>query len=206
MPDASPSAPVPRRRLEPLPPTFTAASARAAGIAPRDLYRLRDDEIIYELSRGVFRKANAPESAHLDLLAVAARAPGAVICGETALSLHELIDDIPAQVTIAVARGTHRPAIDYPPVSVSQYEADTFKAGIEQFEAAPGEYVPVYGAARSVADAMRLRHRTGETQALSALGRYVRLHGPAGVADLLKFSRLLGVQGPVRSAIEAVLA
>lgn len=194
------------QRLDAMPPTFTTASARAAGIAPRDLYRMREDELIYELSRGVFRKADAPESAHLDLLAVSARAPGAVICGETALSLHELIDDIPPRVTIAVARGAHRPTIDYPPVSISQYEAGNFLAGVDQFEAAPGEFVPVYGPARSVVDAMRLRHRTGETQALSALGRYIRQFGGAGVPELLRFARLLGVEGPVRTAVEAVLA
>ena len=32
-------------------------------------------------------------------------APHAVVCGESALSLHELIDDIPHEVHIAVPRG-----------------------------------------------------------------------------------------------------
>ncbi|MFD5648693.1 hypothetical protein [Streptomyces sp. NPDC127039] len=40
---------------------------------------------IDELSRGVYRRADAPERAHADLLAVCARAPRAVLCGESAL-------------------------------------------------------------------------------------------------------------------------
>jgi predicted transcriptional regulator of viral defense system len=75
--------------------TFTSAQARNAEISSRDLaYLVRDGEVV-ELSRGVYRHAAAPESAHLDLLAVKLRAPNAVVCGESALALHELIDDIP---------------------------------------------------------------------------------------------------------------
>ena len=192
--------------LDALPPTFTAAQARAAGIASRDLYRMRDDGVLIDLSRGVFRKADAPESAYLDLLAVAARVPGAVVCGESALALHDLIDDVPAAVHIAVPRGKHTPAIAFPPTVVSRYDAATFDLGVERFEAAPGETVAVYSAARSVVDAMRQRHRLGETLALHALGRYLRSGGARDVVALLDLARALGVESAVRSATEAVLA
>jgi hypothetical protein len=59
---------------------------------------LREAGEIDELSRGVYRHADAEPTAHLDLLAVCTRAPHAVVCGESALSLHELIDDIRAVV------------------------------------------------------------------------------------------------------------
>ncbi|MCZ4103371.1 type IV toxin-antitoxin system AbiEi family antitoxin domain-containing protein [Streptomyces sp. H39-C1] len=193
-------------RLAALPPTFTTAQARGAALSPRDLAALARAGEIDELSRGVYRLATAPETAYLDLLAVCARAPHAVLCGESALALHELIDDIPSAVHIAVARGTHRPVISYPPVVVAQYAAATFSLGVEQFEAAPGETIAVYGAARSVVDAMRLRSRFGEMLALSALGRYVRGSGREGVGELQRIARELGVLSVVRPAVEAVLA
>ncbi|MFC4501990.1 MULTISPECIES: hypothetical protein [Streptomyces] len=37
------------------------------------------------------------------LLAVCARAPRAVMCGESALALHELIDDIPYPLATVIA-------------------------------------------------------------------------------------------------------
>lgn len=88
-------------RLERLPATFLTRMARDVGIASRDLYRMRDEGVIDELGRGVFRKATAPEC-RVDLLAVALRVPSAVVCPHTALSLHDLIDDIPIKVHIAV--------------------------------------------------------------------------------------------------------
>ncbi|MEU3134183.1 type IV toxin-antitoxin system AbiEi family antitoxin domain-containing protein [Streptomyces sp. NPDC006854] len=194
------------QRLASLSPTFTTAQARQSLLSPRDLAHLVTSEEIDELSRGVYRRTDAPETAHADLLAVCARAPRAVVCGESALALHELIDDIPAAVHIAVPRGTRRPTISYPPTVVAQYAAKTFDLGIERFEAAPGETIPMYNAARSVVDAMRHRNRLGETLALSALGRYLRLSGRGGIGELQHFARELDALSVVRPAVEAVLA
>ncbi|MGH3314040.1 MAG: type IV toxin-antitoxin system AbiEi family antitoxin domain-containing protein [Streptomyces sp.] len=194
------------QRLAGLPPTFTAAQARQALLSPRDLAASVREGTIDELSRGVYRRADAPETAHADLLAVCTRAPRAVVCGESALALHELIDDIPAAVHIAVPRGSRRPAISYPPVVIAQYAARTFPIGIEPFQAAPGETVPVYSAARSVVDAMRHRHRLGETLALAALGRYLRSSGRGGVGELQRIARELDALSVIRPAVEAVLA
>jgi hypothetical protein len=89
---------------------------------------------------------------------------------------------------------------------VAQYAATTFALGVERFEAAPGETVPVYNAARSVVEAMRHHSRTGETLALSALGRYLRRSGCGGVGELQHIARELGALSVVRPAVEAVLA
>jgi predicted transcriptional regulator of viral defense system len=193
-------------RLSYLPPTFTARAAFEARLSARDLAVLRESGEIDELSRSVYRRADAEPTAHLDLLAVCARVPNAVVCGESALSLHELIDDIPHEVHIAVPRGSHRPAISYPPTKVSQYATDTFDLAVEQFEAATGESVPVYSAARAVVDAMRLGGTQGRSLALSALNRYLRRAGQQGVADLQRAARELGGMSAIRPAIEAVLA
>jgi predicted transcriptional regulator of viral defense system len=193
-------------RLSHLPPTFTARVASAAALSPRDLAMLRKAGEIDELSRGVYRRADAQPTAHLDLLAVCTRAPHAVVCGESALSLHELIDDIPHEVHIAVPRGSHRPSISYPPTKVSQYAADTFDFAAERFKVAPGETVPVYSSARAVLDAMRLGRAEGRGLALTALNRYLRSTGQQGVADLQRAARELGGMSAIRPAIEAVLA
>ncbi|MCO5971797.1 type IV toxin-antitoxin system AbiEi family antitoxin domain-containing protein [Actinoallomurus soli] len=192
-------------RLARLSPTFTSRQAREEGLSWRDLYALRDSEEIAELARGVYRKASAPETAHVDLLAVAARVPQAVICLESALALHDLTDEVPSEIRIAVPRNRHVPRFDYPPLSVSRFDPHTFEVGVELFEIAPGEMIRVYSAARSVVDAIRLRRFVGEVTGLRALRLYVRRRG-AQPAELLRLARLLRAEGRVRSALDAVTA
>lgn len=189
-----------------LPPSFTTRQSRAEGLSPRDIAQLLAGDRILELSRGAFRKADAPETAHLDLIAVSLRSPSAVVCLESALALHDLIDDIPGSVHLAVPRGAWAPRIDYPPTKVSRFDPATFDVGIESFIASPDERVRVYSAVRSVVDAMRLRRQIGETLALHALGRFARRDGRHGLIDLINLAARFNVEGPVRTAVEAVLA
>ncbi|MFC5289027.1 type IV toxin-antitoxin system AbiEi family antitoxin domain-containing protein [Actinokineospora guangxiensis] len=189
----------------PLPPTFTTAAARERGLHPRELYRMRDDGEVVELSRGVFRRADAPTPTWPDLLAVAHRTPAAAVCCVSALQVHDLTDEIPAEVQIAVPRGHRPPRIDYPPTEVFRFATATFDLGASTVEAAPGEPVRVYGPERTVVDMMRLRLRLGENIALGALRRYLRRRD-ARPGTLLDLARAMNVLGPVRAAISVASA
>ncbi|KJK48050.1 hypothetical protein UK23_18175 [Lentzea aerocolonigenes] len=191
--------------LEALPDTFTTRSANEAGLHFRDLYRFRDEGELLELSRGVFRKADAPAPTWPDLLAVSMRAPLAVVCCVSSAEVHDLTDEIPREIQIAVQRGQRPPRIDYPPTEVFRFGATTFHLGLTEVEAAPGETVRIYDPERTVVDLMRLRGRLGEPLALSALRRYLLRRG-ARPGQVLAFARELGVLGPVRAAVDAVIA
>lgn len=191
--------------LADMPDTFTSATAFLRGLHPRDLYAWRDAGEIVELSRGVFRRADAPLAAHPDLLAVAYRAPRAIACCMSAAAVHELTDEQPLHVQVAVPNGTHPPRIDRPPTKVFRFDPRTFEHGLTSTEAAPGEPVRVYDAARTVVDLMRLRHRLGESVAHAALNRYVT-RPDARPALLLEYARELGVLGPMRRALDVVSA
>ena len=188
-----------------LPPTFTTRTARDLGVHPRELYAWRDAGEIIELSRGVFRRADAPPASYPDLLAVAYRAPRGIICCLSAAVVHDLTDELPREVQIAVPKGTHPPEISYPPAAVFRFDAATFELGLSAFDAAPEESVRVYDAARTVTDLMRLRHRLGEPVAHTALNRYLRQPG-SRPALLLTYARALGILGPVRAAIDIASA
>lgn len=191
--------------LADMPETFTSASAFSRGVHPRDLYRWRDAGEIVELSRGVFRRADSPLAAHPDLLAVSYRAPRAIVCCVSSAAVHELTDEQPLHVQVAVPNGTHPPRIDHPPTKVFRFDPQTFELGLTSIEAAPGEQIRIYDPARTVTDLMRLRHRLGESIAHTALNRYMA--GPDGrPAVLLEYARELGVLGPVRRALDVVSA
>jgi predicted transcriptional regulator of viral defense system len=183
--------------------TFEAKEAFAAGIHPRDLYALRDEGFLVELSRGLFRLADAEMSPYLDLVAVSRRGPQGTICLNSALSFWDLTDEVPAEVHLAVPRGFHRPIIDYPPVRVHVFAADTFDLGRERVHLESGEEINIYSPERSVVDAMRLRGQVGADVAYEALRRYLRRPG-ASSGDLLRLARRLKVGGPVSDALEVL--
>jgi len=188
-----------------LPATFTTSAARRAGVQFRDLYRARDEAVLVELSRGVFRRADAPAPSYPELLAVAHRSPRAVICLLSAAAVHDLSDELPAAVQIAVPRRTWPPRITYPPVEVFSYDAATFDLGLDYLEAAPGEPVRVYSPARTVVDLMRLRARIGESVAHIALRRFVSSPGHQ-IGELMSLAAILDVAGPMRSAVDVLTA
>ncbi|MDR0283314.1 MAG: hypothetical protein LBI33_00255 [Propionibacteriaceae bacterium] len=193
------------KTLSALPPTFVAKAARSLGVHPRELYAWRDAGDIRELSRGVFRRSDAPVPTYPDLLAMASRAPRAVVCGLSAAVVHDLTDELVPRVQIAVPKGAWAPKIDYPPTTVFRFASETFEVGLTTVEAAPDEPVRVYDAARTVVDLMRLRHRFGEPIAHSALSRYLAVTG-ARPGLLLEYAQELGGFDAVRVAVDIASA
>jgi len=204
-PDKRVSTLMPMVDVAALPATFTTGQARGAGVHTRELYRWRDAGEVVELSRGVFRRADAPEATYPELLALAHRVPVAVVCLVSAAAIHDLTDEQPRAVQFAVPRGTRSPRITYPPVEAHHFDAATFELGLAAVQAAPGESVRVYSPARTVADLMRMRRRIGEPLALAALRRH--LASPAASPGrLLEVARALDVLGPVRAAVDVLEA
>lgn len=136
-----------------------------------------------------------------DLLAVATRVPRGIMCCLSAAALFDLADEMMNTVQIAVPRPGYVPRIDYPPTEIFRFDAGRFDLGTTSVEAAPGEVVPVYDAARTVVDLMRLRHHFGEPAAHTALNRYLALPG-ARPGLVMQHATTLGVAGPMRSALD----
>ena len=191
--------------LDGLPNSFTTAQAERCGVARWRLYALRDAGEVVALSRGVWRRADAPEIAHESLLAVSLRAPRGTICLLSALVFHELIDEFATEVHLAVPRGLARPSIDDPPVEVHIFDAGTFELGREHLEVAPGERVTIYDPVRSVVDAVRLRNRIGTDLAFGAARRLLEGRR-AAAGDLLATSQQLRCEGPIRDLLEVLQA
>lgn len=172
---------------------------------PRDLYQARDSGDIVELSRGVFRRADAPPASYPDLLAVGYRAPRAIVCCVSAAAVYDLTDAMPPRVQIAVTTQDRPPQISYPATEVFRFGVDTFELGLSTIVAAPEEHVRIYDPARTVVDLMRLRHRLGEPLAHIALRRYLRRRD-AQPGLLLRLATSLDVRQPMRLALDVASA
>lgn len=194
-----PAAPSALSRLREIGPMFRSKDAVAAGVSWRDLYALRDQGEILELSRGLYQLPDATGMSNVDFVAVCGRAPRGMICLNSALAYWDLSDEIPAQVHLAVPSGSHRPVIDYPPTQVHVFHAGTFAIGRLEVTAEAGERFWVSDRERTVADAVRLRHLTGDDLAYAAVRRY--LQSRPSLARLADVARPLRAWGPLSEVL-----
>lgn len=172
------------------------------GVHPRTVYALRNAGELEQVSRGLYRLAAAPVPLHLDLLAVATRAPNAVICLVSALAFHELTDEIPHEVSIAIRRGATSPLIDHPPVRIFHFADFAYGLGIEHHKI-EGVDLKVYSATKSIVDAFRFRNRIGEDVAIKALATALRSRRarPGAILELAGKVRVRSVIEPYLKAL-----
>jgi predicted transcriptional regulator of viral defense system len=178
------------------------SAAQKAGIHPRTLYIMRDEGMILELDRGLFRLASLPDMGNPDLATVAARLPRAVICLISALSFHGITTQIPHQVDIALPRGSKNPRLEFPPVRIFRFSPSAFRTGIETHRI-DGARVRIYAPARTVVDCFRLRKRLGVDIAVEAL-RLALQRRQATVAEILRYARMLRMERVMMPYLEAM--
>lgn len=182
--------------------TLRMSEAIRAGISRRTLYAMRDAGVLERLSRGVYRLASLPGLSAPDLVAVASRIPGGVVCLISALAFHELTTQIPHAVDIAIARGTEKPRINYPPVQVYWFSGDAFDKGVGS-HTIDGRQVRVYSAEKSIADAFKYRNKIGMDLALEAL-RTWRSGRRSNTELLVEYARICRVERVLRPYLEAM--
>ncbi len=178
------------------------SDALRAGINRKTLYAMRDQGVVEQLSRGVYRLASLPGLEAPDLVAVATRIPKGVVCLVSALAFHDLTTQVPHVVDVAIARGTEKPRVDYPPVKAYWFSGEAFTAGIET-PVVDSVAIRVYGAEKSIADAFKYRNKIGIDVALEALRNW-RQRAKPDFARVLEYARICRVERVIRPYLEAL--
>lgn len=161
--------------LAELPPVFRWSDAREVGMSDPAVYGLVADGRLERLSHGLYRRTDV-DVFDLDLVVVAAAQPRATLCLTSALARHDLTDQIPARIDVALPRGTRRPTLDSP-VHWHHFAVDTFELGRTVLGLDAGFEIGLYSAERSIVDAYRLRHLEGDELGRDALKAWLRRRG-----------------------------
>ena len=189
--------------LDDLPTTLGYPQARERGLSDRRLRDLVDTGALLHLGRGLYRKADAP-FVDVDFLEIAHRSPDATLCLLTALSRHELTDQIPRRIDVALPR-TRRPPQVRAPVQWHRFDERTFTVGRGGLTVEAGISLGIYSPERCIVDAFRLRHMEGEELAVEALRRWLRRPGSTPAA-LLGLARAFPKAEPaLRDALRILL-
>ncbi len=188
--------------LADLPQVFGHADALATGLSNRALARLRDDGEIERLARGIYAKPGLETD--FDLVEIAFRAPQATLCMTTALARHDLTDDIPRSIDIALPRQQRSPKTSAP-VTWHRFDNTTFTIGRDTLTLTEDLSIGIYSPTRSVIDAYRLRHLYGTDQAHEALKRWLRQRGNQPSELLAMTKHFPNAEPIIRTTLEAIL-
>lgn len=180
--------------------TLRAHDAGQLGLHRTTLHRRARTGSFERIARGIYRSADA-EPADNDFIEAAIKRPDAILCLTSALAYHDLIDDIPDAVDLAIPRGSRIPATEGA-ISWHTFAAATFNVGRTGFPI-PGTdlEIGIYTPERCIVDAFRLRGYQGYETGPDALREWLRRGGkPTALIEIS--NQIPRAAAPLNQALE----
>lgn len=175
------------------------------GLTRHGLDRLIESGEFERIAPGLFLRSGLTDDTTAAWIAVAAKRPDATLCLLTALSLHELTDEIPSRSDIAIPRGAQPVTVHHAPIVWHRFDADTFSIGRTEHALPDGSSIGLYSAERTLIDLFRLRHVWGSDLALGALKQWLRGRGNSPSSLLTMAEDFPKARPAIQHALEVLL-
>jgi predicted transcriptional regulator of viral defense system len=146
---------------------------RREGITAATISRLEAAGTISRLARGLYQLPDAVVGPNHTLAEASKLVPKGIICLTSALAFHELTDQVPARVWLAIGPKDWRPRLEYPPMRFAHFSIKQLRAGIERHNI-EGVSVPIFSIAKTIADLFRYRRIVGINVAIEGLRETIR--------------------------------
>ena len=177
---------------------------KAAGITAATISRMVEDGTVIRLARGLYQLPDAPLDANHSLAEAAKRVPKGVVCLVSALAFHELTDQLPRAVWMAIGTKDWAPKGGSPPIHIVRFTDalltdDVITVRIE------GVPVKIFGVAKTIADCFRHRRTVGQSVALEGLQEALRQR-KATPAEIARHAERGGIATVMRPYLEALTA
>lgn len=131
-----------------------AQELRDAGISAQTIARAVEAGEIERIARGLYQKRDAEIEENQILAEAAMRVPKGVVALVSALAFHDLTDQIPRRIWMAIGKSDWAPVQAYPPIRTVRFTEAYLRQGVEHHEIADVS-VPVYSVAKTLADLFR---------------------------------------------------
>jgi predicted transcriptional regulator of viral defense system len=149
-------------------PLLRAKELAAQALPTVVLTRLVGAGKLERVARGVYSLPGRELSEHRSLAEVALRVPRGVVCLLSALRVHGIGTQAPFEVWLAIPHNSPTPRLDQPQLRVVRMSGTALTEGMDPIEF-DGVQVPVFNAAKTVADCFKYRNKIGLDVALEAL-------------------------------------
>jgi predicted transcriptional regulator of viral defense system len=184
-------------------PLVRPRDVEARGIARESLLRLYRRGLLVRPARGVYALAESPVTEHHSLAVAAKLVPRSVVCLLSALRFHGLTTQDPHEVWIAIDFKAHKPSLASPALRVVRFSGRALVEGVEAHEI-EGVRVQVYGAAKTVGDCFKYRHKIGIDVAIEALRDVLRSR-KATVDEIHRFAKVCRVANVMQPYLESAV-
>ncbi|MGJ8530796.1 MAG: type IV toxin-antitoxin system AbiEi family antitoxin domain-containing protein [Alphaproteobacteria bacterium] len=177
---------------------------KTSGITAATIGRMVKDGEVLRLARGLYQLPDAPLDVHHSLAEAAKKLPKGVICLVSALAYHDLTDQLPRAVWMAIGTKDWEPKTDTPPIRTVRFTDALLSDDIltEQIEGVP---VKIFGVAKTIADCFRHRRTVGQSVALEGLQEALRKRKTTP-AEIARHAERGGVATVIRPYLEALTA
>lgn len=145
----------------------------ATGVTAAAVSRLERKGSIVRLSRGLYQLSDAALDQHHTLAEAAKLIPRGIICLASALAYHELTDQMPRRVWVAIGPKDWKPHLTNPQVRIIRFSAADLTRHIET-HVIEGVDVRVTNPARTVVDLFRYRSKIEQNLAIEGLKEVLR--------------------------------
>jgi predicted transcriptional regulator of viral defense system len=184
-------------------PLVRPRDVEARGIARESLLRLYRQGLLVRQARGIYALSESPVTEHHSLAITAKRTPGGVICLLSALRFHGLTTQDPHEVWMAIDFKAHKPSAASPALRVVRFSGPALLEGIEH-HTLEGVRVPIYSAAKTVADCFKYRNKLGVDVAIEALRDALRSRKTT-VDQIHRFAKVCRVANVIRPYLESAV-
>ncbi len=178
----------------------------AAGVPRVYLQRLRDEGVLQQVGRGLYKLANAKVASATSLAEAARIQPKGVIGLLSALQFHNLTTQTPHAVWMLLGPKDWAPTNPSVSLKIVRASGEALRAGIETHQV-DGVSVPITSPAKTVADCFKHRNKIGLDVAIEALRDLIKSRkGRAGLNELWRYAEIDRVQTVMRPYIEAMVS
>ena len=174
------------------------------GITAATIGRMVRGGDVIRLARGLYQLPDAPLDANHSLAEAAKRVPRGVVCLVSALAYHELTDQLPRAVWMAIGTRDWMPKEEGPEMRIVRFTDALLTDDVLTVHIG-NVPVKVFGVAKTVADCFRHRRKVGQTVALEGLQEALRQR-KASPAEIARHAERGGVATVVRPYLEALTA
>ncbi|MBK7616834.1 MAG: AbiEi antitoxin N-terminal domain-containing protein [Burkholderiales bacterium] len=174
------------------------------GLPTITLTRLVQAGQLERVARGLYGMPGAVVHEHRSLAEVSVRVPKGVVCLLSALRVHGIGTQAPFEVWLAIPHHMAAPRLDQPALRTVRMSDQTLADGVVRITV-DGVKVPVFNAAKTVADCFKFRNKIGLDVALEAL-RDGWAQRKFTMDDLWRHATHARVANVMRPYIEAITA